>query len=812
MEAYDRDLMRSTETATHGFAGFNLSIEEFFANVLPKEGLRCIATFAGGRHRSMQHHFYPNNEGAAQRARELDSERRTVFFGCSSYKSATNRKADNVHTVRSLWLDIDAGKEKPYPTAEAAERAVEEQFARLRLPPPWIVRSGHGIHVYLTFTKDVPPNKWDRLARKFRLVTEHAGLLAGPARTCDKASLLRPPGTHNRKGVPTLVRLSRRGKAANPKDIEAILDGYIDEHELTLVGAGVSDGTVACDANVNADLSGGMRPFDELDDEGKNAVLESIANHPAAKQLADLPLMGKPGEPCYLMLAAAFARSGAPRAGEILLKLSRSSPRFEKGGEAGFWRRYYDLQKNRREHREYGPGSLFKYMEANGWVPAWKQTGQSVLAASHSTGTSETSTVGPEAPNSPLERLNRKYGVVRIGSDVRVVDTETGDLLKVEAFKTYYNHQKLPNGKPLGSAWLGWEERRTFSAYKFAPGQQTPPGILNAYRGFGVTPQPGDITPWLIAQRGVIPDPDVSRYHVDWLAWKVQNPGAVPDTLMVIYGPKGAGKDALHEPVVQIFKPHAIVLSDPKHLTSNFNAHLEDKLFAVLDEAAFPGDPRIVNKLKAIVTAKDTSFERKGFDVAAGRNYCAFVITTNDPHAWYTTKDERRCVAVEASDRLCHRQNDFWVWYYAWLERGGAAHLLHYLINRDISGFNPRNIPKSAALRAQLQQTVQRDPVDTWWATVLTSECFTHNGFETDLVDGVPVPIADVRSSYEEHARGYRNAQPWNLAMRRLRQLVSPGTITTTRPNGRRMLVFPPIADMRSAFRRHTGLDPKEIA
>jgi len=811
METYDKELTESTESDAHGCADANLSMEDFFADVLPKEGLRCIATFAEGRSRSMQHHFYANNKGAAQRALELDRQRRTVYFACSTYRSAANRKSENVLAAKSLWLDIDAGTGKPYATADEAERAVGELFWRLGLPPAWIVRSGQGIHVYLSFTNDVPPKKWDRLAQKFQMVTDHAGLQADPARTCDRASLLRPPGTHHRKGAPTLVRLSRRGKAADPNQIEAILDGYIAQHGLTSMGAVVSGGTAATNADLNADLTRGMRPFDELDDESKNACLESIAAHPAAKELADMPLMGKPGDPSYLMLMAAFARSGASRAGEILLKLSRSSPRFDKGGEVGFWRRFHDLQKNRREHREYGPGSLFKHMEAKNWVPPWKQTGRPVPAVGAGSGAGEASNCEPKPSEDPLEELNKRYGVVRIGSDVRVADTETGDLLKIEAFRTYYNNRKLPNGKPLGSAWLGWEGRRTFKAYTFAPGQQTAPDVLNAYRGFGVEPRPGDITPWLIAQRGVILDPEVSRYHVNWLAWKVQNPGEVPDSLIVISGPKGAGKGALHEPLIQIFRPHAAVLSDPKHLTGNFNAHLQDKLLVVLDEAAFPGDPRIVNKLKAIVTAKDTTFERKGFDVAVGRNYCMFLITTNDAHAWYTTKDERRCVAVEASDRLCHRRNDFWVWYYAWLNRGGAAHLLHYLLNRDIRGFNPRVIPKSAALRAQLQHTVQRDPVDTWWATVLTDACFAHDGFETNLVDGVAVANADVQRSYEQHARGYRNAPPWNLAMRRLRDLVNPGIILTTRPGGRRMMTFPPLADMRAAFRRHIGLNPEEI-
>lgn len=415
----------------------------------------------------------------------------------------------------------------------------------------------------------------------------------------------------------------------------------------------------------------------------------------------------------------------------------------------------------------------------------------------------------PDASADLIDRMNERYAFVIIGGKAMVADTQRGELLFLEAFRAKYNNQGI-GGKGAGSAWLAEPRRRTYESYEFAPDGRCRPGALNAYRGFGVDARPGEVWPWLIAFRAVIPDESVAQYALRLMALKVQSPATVTGTALVITGPKGAGKSALFRPFVRMFDPHSIVMSDPEAVVGRFNWHLRDKVFALVEEAVFVGDPRHVNKIKDRITARETTYEMKGLTPIPGTNYCLYVILTNNPHAWHATADERRAVVIEASDRLRGNQA-FWDRYHRWLDTGGAAHLRYYLQSIDLTGFNPRAIPDSKYLRKQMLLTLERtDPVAAWWASVLAEECFFSTGYgETELVDNQPVPKYVVREAYEDSVRG-AHVPRWEAAVRRIEELIAPGVIHKSRPRidgtPTRMWTFPPLADMRQAFEARTGV------
>jgi hypothetical protein len=64
----------------------------------------------------------------------------------------------------------------------------------------------------------VDPETWKRYAEGLKAACRHHGLHAGPETTADIASILRPPGTHHRKGVPKLVEC---GPLVGPNQIDA---------------------------------------------------------------------------------------------------------------------------------------------------------------------------------------------------------------------------------------------------------------------------------------------------------------------------------------------------------------------------------------------------------------------------------------------------------------------------------------------------------------------------------------------------------------------------------------------------------------
>lgn len=424
--------------------------------------------------------------------------------------------------------------------------------------------------------------------------------------------------------------------------------------------------------------------------------------------------------------------------------------------------------------------------------------------------------------------LNRRYALVRLGDGVMVADFETPTVtargtvrslgfLDVAGFRAMWRGQWVPplkpgdKARPLAEAWLEHPGRRQYEGVTFAPppAPAPGPGILNLWRGFGVEPKAGDVSPWLAVLGHVLPREDERVYVLHWLAWKVQNPGGVPDTVLILAGAKGAGKNSLFDPVLSAFGAHGMLCDDPEQIAGRFTGHLVDKAFMVLDEAVFAGDPKQSDRIKSRVTAKDTTYEAKGKTPAKGVNRCAFVMLTNHDHVWQATTDERRAVVVEVGQGL-RGQHDFWTRYHAWAEGEGTPALLHYLMSLDVSGFNPRRIPKGEALRRQVEMTALRDPVAAWWHRCLGEGAASWPGGRTALAEdeATLIDAAALRESFEHGAhRGYAS---WALAAKRLAQWAGPDGLRRVRPRdgGARVVRYelPALAVLRESFTRATGV------
>jgi AAA domain len=234
-----------------------LDTTQFLDAVLPHAGRRCIATTIAGKD-GMAHAWGDANSWAADEALRADSRPGVqVFHACAGYGVDNSRKGDNVVAVRSFWLDVDVGRGKPYPDVGAAAQALVIFCQALALPKPMVVSSGRGLHAYWPLTADITPDQWRRTARLLKAAVAASGLDADPARTSDIASILRPPGTHHKKGEPTLVRLVRKAEATDYATFHALLaavagDKGESEDEL---GAVPDDIAAASWANDNSDLS-----------------------------------------------------------------------------------------------------------------------------------------------------------------------------------------------------------------------------------------------------------------------------------------------------------------------------------------------------------------------------------------------------------------------------------------------------------------------------------------------------------------------------------------------------------------------------
>lgn len=232
---------------------------EFFDLILPARGLRCMAIPAT---KGFRHYFGPDNAWLASAVAVADSHGANVYHACSSFRSRSSREQSNVEAVRSFWVDIDAGPDKPYPTARAAAEGVLSFALKLGLARPFLVLSGRGVHAYWPMSVDMEPAVWKLTAQTLKAALTAEGVGQDPSRTADEASVLRPPGSTHRKAEPRPVKVALKGTVSLLEDFQAALMPYlhlVPQHtapDNTFLPEGAQPGGLEFASN--ADLSAGV--------------------------------------------------------------------------------------------------------------------------------------------------------------------------------------------------------------------------------------------------------------------------------------------------------------------------------------------------------------------------------------------------------------------------------------------------------------------------------------------------------------------------------------------------------------------------
>lgn len=168
----------------------------FLKALLPESGYKCVLVL--GRNGSKRQLWATSAEDLAAIALDEDLEGQNVYHSCSAF-SAKSRKANLSIGSKAFWLDVDAGESKPYPNVDAALAALQKFTLDANLPPGSVVSSGRGLHVYWFAKEPWVAEQWADGARGLKELCRRHGFEAGPERTSDAASVLRPPGTHHRK-------------------------------------------------------------------------------------------------------------------------------------------------------------------------------------------------------------------------------------------------------------------------------------------------------------------------------------------------------------------------------------------------------------------------------------------------------------------------------------------------------------------------------------------------------------------------------------------------------------------------------------
>lgn len=190
----------------------------FLKKLLPNAGLYCVALMlrAGG----FRHFFHDTLPSAQAQIDALNAEGHTVYIAQATFDSAAiaeavahnsaltrggerkkERSQANASLIKNFFLDIDCGEKWPLKNQQEGADALKQFITDTGLPFPAVVNSGNGLYAHWILTEAIPASQWQTVAKLLKkVVAEYSPAIGGDAsRTSDSASVLRPPGTINRK-------------------------------------------------------------------------------------------------------------------------------------------------------------------------------------------------------------------------------------------------------------------------------------------------------------------------------------------------------------------------------------------------------------------------------------------------------------------------------------------------------------------------------------------------------------------------------------------------------------------------------------
>ncbi len=358
-----------------------------------------------------------------------------------------------------------------------------------------------------------------------------------------------------------------------------------------------------------------------------------------------------------------------------------------------------------------------------------------------------------------------------------------------------------PETMPLGKWWLQHPRARQFRKIVFLPGEETQQNVFNLWRGFGCDPKPGDKHLGFLRH---IKDnlcggnEDLATYVIRWLARMVQLPSHPAEVALVIRGKKGTGKGFFGRAICKLLGQHSMHCSSAKYVTGHFNAHLQDCVFLFADEAFLACTKQEEGMLKAMITENTISIEAKGVDATIARNCLHILIASNEEHVIPASGIERRFVVMQADDARM-QDSAYFAERQAELDGGGLENLLHHLINLDITCFDHRAIPRTAALLEQVELGMA--PLDRWLFSLLDEAILPNNIGAANIA---ATNSGERRLGLLEDARMREPCYP-SIGHRKLADHLKKYGCVTEHLYSFRGWRFPRLSEMRERFERIHG-------
>lgn len=235
----------------------------------------------------------------------------------------------------------------------------------------------------------------------------------------------------------------------------------------------------------------------------------------------------------------------------------------------------------------------------------------------------------------------------------------------------------------------GWIDRRGARCFN----QYRPPIVAGG--------NPAQAYPWTEHVNKLYADENAADHIISWLAHRVQHPDVKPNHGLLLGGPQGIGKDTLLEPIKHAVGPWNFSEVSPQQMLGRFNGFVKSVVLRIseardlgdIDRYAFYEHMKIYLASPPDVLRVDEKHLREH----AVLNCCRVILTTNHKTGGIYLPDDDRRHFVAWSD--CKKEDfspDYWNQMWSYYYEGGFAHVAAYLLQLDISAFDPKAPPATS--------------------------------------------------------------------------------------------------------------------
>jgi len=257
---------------------------------------------------------------------------------------------------------------------------------------------------------------------------------------------------------------------------------------------------------------------------------------------------------------------------------------------------------------------------------------------------------------------------------------------------------------------------------------------------------------------------------------------------------QGTGKGLFAKILGHLFGKHYLHITNPRHLTGNFNAHLIDCILLFADEAFWAGDKSSEGALKTLITEEFRAVEIKGKDVFQVRNFTRLLIASNKSWVVPSELHDRRFVILDVNPQRA-RNTKYFGAMITQMESGGYEALLWFLMNLKIE-IDLRNcMPETGAMKDS--KVYSMTPVQSFWYEILVE-----GEFELEHSWEEPHSKRNLYESFKEQSRKNEHTSR-EVFMKELKRIVD---FKEKRIHRERSLIFSPLEECRDDFEERFGI------